>query len=179
VRGRVALPAERAAVGLELLADLEKSGAATLTSLTLPTDLPWEQYESLAFMLGQLHRTSAWLIGDLLNFGEKVYGETYAQAAEATGLSPGTLQNYTSVCSRIPRSRRRAAVPFSTHAEVAYKEPEEQEEWLNRAEQQRWTKAELRAQMRHEIEGTVQNDGLPKLPPAGTVCPACGFIMEG
>ena len=46
-------------------------------------------------MLGQLHRTSSWLIGDLLNHIERVYGETYAQAAEATGLSKGALMNYT------------------------------------------------------------------------------------
>jgi len=175
----VTLPAERAAVGLELLADLEKSGAATLTSLTLPVDLPWDQYESLAFMLGQLHRTSAWLIGDLLNHGEKIYGETYAQAEAVTGLSAGTLQNYTSVCSRIPRNRRRAAVPFSTHAEVAYKEPQEQEYWLDQAEQEAWTKAELRIAIK--ANDAVQNAGLP---PAGespepNVCPTCGSILQG
>ena len=99
-------------------------------------------------MFGQLHRTSSWLIGDLLNHIERVYGETYAQAAEITGLSKGALMNYTSVCAHIPRSRRRPKVAFSTHMEVAYLEPAEQDRWLKEAEKHKWTKEELRAQRR-------------------------------
>lgn len=151
--------------GIKLLADLEAAGAITTTSLSLPPDLPFDQYEALMAMFGQLHRTSAWLIGDGLNFGERVYGETYAQAAAATGLSNGTLMNYASVCAHIPRSRRRANVPFSTHAEVAYLEPEEQDEWLKQAAANKWTKAELRQARK------------PQLPPAISVecvCPNCG-----
>src|SRR5262245_2751762 len=85
--------------GIQLLAQLEAAGAITNTSLTLPPDTPYEECEALAAMMGQLHRTSAWIIGDLLNHIERVYGETYAQAAEATGLSKGALMNYTSVCA--------------------------------------------------------------------------------
>jgi S-formylglutathione hydrolase FrmB len=131
--------------GIQLLGDLEAAGAITATSLSLPLDLPFDQYESLMAMFGQLHRTSAWLIGDGLNFGERVYGETYAQAAEATGLTKGALMNYASVCAHIPRSRRRATVAFSTHMEVAYLEPDEQKYWLDQAAANHWTKEELRA----------------------------------
>ena len=155
--------------GIQLLAQLEANGAITPVALKLPPDTTFEQCEALAGMLGQLHRTSAWLIGDLMLHTEKVYGETYAQVAEATGLSPGTLQNYTSVCSHIPRSRRRAAVPFSTHAEVAYLEPNEQERWLKEAQNNKWTKQELR-EARSKEDGSVT--------PAGEsgecVCPNCG-----
>lgn len=160
--GEMELPSE----GLRLLAQLEASGAITPTALVLPPDTPYDQCEALAAMFGQLHRTSAWLIGDLLNHIERVYGETYAQAAEATGLSKGTLMNYTSVCSHIPRSRRKATVPFSTHAEVAYLAPEEQSDWLKKAVDNKWTKAELRAARTSD------------LPPAVVecICPTCGFI---
>lgn len=130
--------------GLALLAELERSGAVTSTSLNLPPDLPYDQYEALASMFGQLHRTSQWLIGDLLNFGEKVYGETYAQAEELTGLAPQTLANYSSVCSRIPRSRRRSKVNFSLHAEVASMTPDEQKKWLKLSEENQWTRVQLR-----------------------------------
>lgn len=153
--------------GIQLLAELEASGAITATSLSLPPDLPFDQYEALMTMFGQLHRTSAWLIGDGLNFGERVYGETYAQAATATGLSNGTLVNYASVCAHIPRSRRRPNVPFSTHAEVAYLDPDEQNEWLDQAAANKWTKAELRQARK------------PQLPPAIEVtctCERCGDI---
>jgi hypothetical protein len=152
--------------GIQLLAQLEASGAITNTALVLPPETPYEQCEALAAMFGQLHRTSAWLIGDLLNHIERVYGETYAQAAEATGLSKGALMNYTSVCAHIPRSRRRATVPFSTHMEVAYLEPPEQERWLKEAAANRWTKEELRAARKKEADPT------PALEP--NVCPTCG-----
>lgn len=152
--------------GIQLLAELEAAGAITPTALILPPDTSYDQCESLAGMLGQLHRTSQWLIGDLLNHIERVYGETYAQAAEITGLSKGALMNYTSVCSRIPRSRRRANVAFSTHMEVAYLEPDEQEHWLKEAAAHKWTKEELRAARKVA-------DPTPAVEVSCT-CPTCG-----
>lgn len=158
--------------GIQLLAELEAAGAITETALILPPDTPYDQCEALATMMGQLHRTSAWIIGDLLNHIERVYGETYAQAAAATGLSEGALMNYTSACARIPRSRRRPKVPFSTHMEVAYLEPEEQERWLAEADKNKWTKAELRAARKAEENPTLE----PELTPG--VCPTCGRPYE-
>lgn len=161
--------------GLQLLADLEAAGAVTPTSLTLPPDLPYDRYEALAAMFGMLHRTSAWLLGDLLNYGEKVYGETYAQAATVTGLSAHTLTNYASVCSHIPRSRRRATLPFSVHAEVAYLSPSEQEHWLKQAVEHRWTRQELR-----DARSSTPEQAQAILPPVGEfcVCPTCGHEHE-
>lgn len=156
--------------GIQLLAELEAAGAITPTALILPPDTSYAKCEALASMLGQLHRTSQWLIGDLLNHIERVYGETYAQAAEITGLSKGALMNYTWVCSKIPRSRRRPQVHFSTHMEVASLEPAEQDKWLKEAEQNKWTKEELRTARRSD--GTKS-----ELTPAIDVvceCPRCG-----
>jgi hypothetical protein len=151
--------------GIQLLAALEETGAITPTALILSPDISYEQCEALASMLGQLHRTSQWLIGDLLNHIERVYGETYAQAAEITGLSKGALMNYTSVCGRIPRSRRRANVPFSTHMEVAYLEPDEQEHWLKEAAANKWTKEELRIARKQDDPPAVE---------VSCMCPTCG-----
>jgi hypothetical protein len=133
--------------GLQLLSELEKAGAITETSLTLPPDIPYDRYEALVTMFGQLHRTSAWLLGDALNYGEKVYGETYAQATVWTGLAEQTLTNYASVCGRIPRSRRRRELPFSVHAEIASLEPEQQKEWLKKASEKQWTRSILRDEL--------------------------------
>lgn len=156
--------------GLQLLAQLEQAGAITSTALVLPPDTTYDECEALAAMFGQLHRTSSWLIGDLLNHIERVYGETYAQAAEATGLSKGALMNYTSVCAHIPRSRRRPKVPFSTHMEVAYLEPAEQDRWLKEADKQGWTKEQLRAARKAESQEL--------LPPEEHEChcPRCGNV---
>lgn len=154
--------------GIQLLAELEAAGAITPTALILPPDTPYDQCEALAAMFGQLHRTSAWLIGDLLNHIERVYGETYAQAAEATGLTKGALMNYTWVCSKIPRSRRRPKVAFSTHMDVAALEPADQDHWLKEAEKNHWTKEELR------IARKAEDNPTPALENHICECPRCG-----
>lgn len=136
-------------VGMQLLAKLEASGAITETSLTLPPDTPYDQCEALAGMLGRIHGMGPWLLGDLLNHTEKVYGEKYAQAEAATGLAPQTLTNYCSTCSRVPRSRRRSPsrVAFSIHSEVAWLAPKEQEDWLRRVSREGMTREQVREEL--------------------------------
>lgn len=151
--------------GIQLLAELEAAGAVSGMGLVLPPDLTYDQCESIVAMFGYLHRLSAWAIGDALNYTERVYGETYAQAEKTTGLNKGTLMNYAYVASKVPRSRRNPALPFSTHQEVAKLEPEEQKRWLGEAAEKQWTKMELREAMH------------PTPTPALEVmctCPTCG-----
>lgn len=129
--------------GLELLVELEQAGALTPTGLDLPEGISFDTYEALMGMLGQVHRSASWLIGDALAYGEQVFGESYAQAAEATQLAPQTLMNLCSVARRVPPSVRRASLPFSSHALVASLKPREQAKWLKQAEQEGWTRAQL------------------------------------
>lgn len=155
--------------GIQLLADLEAAGAVTPTALVLPPDIPFAQYMAMAAMFSELHRRTAWYIGDLLNYGERAYGEKYAQAEAVTGLNRSTLMNYASVCGQIPRSRRRADVNFSIHAEVAYLEPDEQKKWLDLAAERGWTREDLRAARKAPNE-------LPPAVEAECVCERCGHI---
>jgi hypothetical protein len=193
----VAIPSK----GMSLLADLELSGAITETSLVLPPDVPYDQCEALAHMLGRTRNMTAWCLGDLLNYMEREHGETYAQASVITGLAPQTLMNYTSTCSRIPRSRRKSNVPFSIHSEVAWLTPEEQDRWLGIASQQGWTREVIREELaplrtarkleRAQLNGSVPvevaqsaiaDQGGAHLPPAGSgsivlcQCPGCGRL---
>jgi hypothetical protein len=133
--------------GLKFLVELERTGAITETSLQLPPDVPYDQYEALAYMFGRVHRQTAWVLGDLLNYGEKVYGEKFAQAEAATGLAKSTLENYCSVCNRIPRSRRKKSLAFSIHAEVASLSPAEQTEWLSKASKEGWRRGRIREEL--------------------------------
>lgn len=164
--------------GLQLLAELERTGAITDTSLVLPPDLTYDQYDALACMFGQIHRQTAFLLGDLLNYGEKVYGHTYAQASASTGLAEQTLMNYASVCSRIPRSRRRKQLAFSVHAEVASLPPREQEVWLTKAVDEGWTRSILREELA-PVRAAVAlgvSESLNGPVPAERVVPAPEFI---
>lgn len=144
---------------LQLVADLEETGAMDAVSLTLDTKnpLPFDRWEALGRMLGRMDHAIRWWIGDWINFGEAVYGEDSAQAVEGTraerydeaervtGLAPQTLINIAYTCRQIAKSRRRRELPFSTHDPVAPLEPDEQKEWLRRAVEEGWGRADLRA----------------------------------
>jgi hypothetical protein len=138
----------------------------TETSISLPADFSYEEFERLMGVLGLIHRVSAWYIGDSLLFGELAYKDgKYLQAAELTGLSPGALANYASVCQRVHPDRRRADLSFSHHMEIASQPPERQREWLERAAAEGWTKDALRAHVIAERDADK--------PPA-PVCECCG-----
>lgn len=157
--------------GLQLFLDLERAGAITNTSLTLtdPT-MPFDTAEALGAFLGAVKRRTSWYIGDWLNFCESVYGEEFAQAAEATGLSEQTLLNYKFVCAQVAPDRRQPGVSFGCHALVARLDPREQNAWLKQAAKKGWGEKELRAamaakraEMRPPLPGTEKGDADPKL----------------
>lgn len=161
------VPLDSAERALSLIRDLEASGALTPTRLDLPPETRFTTYEALGSFLGRVKRSSSWWIGDWLNFGEGVYGEKYAQAVTATGLDEQTLMNYAYVCRSVAPSRRREALPFGVHAEVAPLDPAEQTAWLDRAEEQGWTRADLRAAMREERGDPPAGDDREPRSPSG------------
>lgn len=146
------------AQSLQAAGVLETTG----TSLTLTDpNMPYEQYEALGKALGLINRSCSWWIGDYLLFGEGAFADKYAQAAHETGLAEQTLLNRVYVCKHVPPSRRRAGLPFSVHAEVAPLPAKEQKLWLDRAERNGWTRADLRAHMkatRKDERPTIQDD---------------------
>lgn len=166
------LEATRLAGGLEILASLERLGAATPTSLDLPVDMSYERYEALGVALGRAHRTVTWMIGDWINFGERAYGEKYAQAVEATNMTPETLMNYASIARKVPRERRRPELPFSVHALVAPLEPRDQTEWLDQAVENEWTRVELRDRLRGKPPTPIPQ------PSEETLEEACRFLID-
>lgn len=127
---------------------LGKAGALSPTSLDLFDDMPFDRYEALAGLFGRVKRSTSWWLGDLLNFGEAAYGEKYAQAEQATGLSPSTLMNYSYVCRQVPKQRRVENVSFACHNEVAPLPPNEQKHWLKVASSEGLTQRELRERIK-------------------------------
>lgn len=114
----------------------------------MPSKLTYEEWEQLMRGLQTIGRGYQWWIGDGLNFGERAYGEKYAQAIEPTGLDYQTLANYRWVCDRVEFSLRRENLSFEHHKTVAALEPAEQRLWLDKAESEGWTVRELRAAMK-------------------------------
>ena len=130
--------------------------------LTLPPGLSYDAWASYADTLGRFAGGVMWWIGDWWLYGERHYGEQAAQA-ELLGVKPGTLSTAAAVCSRIEMQRRIGYLTFSHHQAVAYMEPAEQDEWLERTEIEAWTVRQLREAIHPPAESEV--------------CPTCGRKM--
>lgn len=143
---------DRVAGGLELLAELERLGAATPTTLDLPPGLSFDRYEAVGMALGRGHRNISWKIGDWLNYGEFTYRQKYSQAAEILNMQPQTLMNYARTARAIHPERRRPELPFSVHSLVAALPPAQQTKWLNQAVEEKWRRDELNVRLHPEVE---------------------------
>jgi len=98
--------------------------------------------------LGALGRGSGWWIGDWLRYGNSRYGDRYGPAARLTGYDVQSLMNMAYVAGRFEVSRRRDALSFSHHAELAGLPVEEQDLWLDRAEASALSARALRFELR-------------------------------
>lgn len=107
-----------------------------------PTYENWVGYgRRLEFVEGAIQ----WLIGDWLNYGERKWGEMYAQAV--TKEQAKTWRNYKWVSDRVKLSLRKDNLSWSHHQMVAPLDPSEQEIWLLIAKQKGWSANELRRQI--------------------------------
>jgi hypothetical protein len=121
---------------------------STTTGARFDPLLTFEAWRDLGAKLGLYSNATAWWIGDWLAFGQVKYGRRYKEAISATGLDYQTLRNYAVVARRFEMSRRRDDLTFQHHAELAALSDDAQEYWLERAADGRWSRNELRRQLR-------------------------------
>lgn len=157
-------PGEGGEVLPEVPYELPPLAGATLTRtrLILPENLPFEQWEQVGETLKSIEKSVHWWLGDWLAYGERTYGETYAQAAEITGYTVKTLQNDVYVAQAIEPSRRREDVDHSTHSAVAGLPPEKQDTILERAAAEKLDVGDVRTIVREE-RATIENPLAPVL----------------
>ena len=132
---------------------------ATRLGLTLAPRLDPAAWRTLVAQVAGLARSAtgarqtltAWL-GDALAYGEGGRG-LITECAAATGLDAGTLRNAKMVCLRIPVSCRHDALSWTHHCEVglAFAEPHEIARWMQVAEVEKLSTAELRRRVRAHI----------------------------
>ncbi|WP_229911421.1 LmbU family transcriptional regulator [Streptomyces aurantiogriseus] len=120
----------------------------TNVGLQIPAGLSFEDWERAGRQLSGLVNSSSWWLGDWLVYGKDHYTDRYERGLRAAGLQYQTLRNYAWVARRFDLSRRRATLSFQHHAELASLPVGEQEEWLDRAEQMKWTTKQLRTALR-------------------------------
>lgn len=142
------------------VSDLTIPGKISGVGLLLPKELSFEDWEQVVARLGMLTKACMWWWGDALNYGERKYGEMYAQALDSSDYDYQTLRNAAWVSSRIELSRRRDKLSWNHHLEVAALEPEQQDVLLRQAESEDMTRDDLRRAVRR-LKATFQEQPLP------------------
>ncbi|MBB5958524.1 hypothetical protein FHS29_005132 [Saccharothrix tamanrassetensis] len=132
----------------------------TRVGLRIPDSLNFDTWERAGVQLSRIADSSVWCLGDWLIYGQSNYVDRYRQAVEMAGLEYQTLRNYAWVARRFELWRRHEKLSFQHHAEVAALPPDEQDRWLDRAEQNNWSRNQLRnhrrlAENNGQVPGTA------------------------
>lgn len=128
--------------------------------------------------LGAMTRCSQWWLGDWVRYGSTRWGEKYQRAARITGYDVKSLRNLAYVAGKFEVSRRRDALTWSHHAEVSSLDPDAQDEWLDRAVEEKLSVADLRLELRAMRRGEDSGDEGPAVRRAAVVCPRCGHEFD-
>ncbi len=144
----------------------------TRVGLQMPVSMAYDEWERTGLRLAGVVDSSCWWLGDWLVYGKDHYADRYQRGIRAVGLSYQTLRNYAWVSRRFGLDRRRSALSFQHHAELASLPPEEQDAWLDRAERLRWTTKQLRGALR-------AGRGTERPAPAATAGPSGRLELPG
>jgi hypothetical protein len=140
------------AQGNVVLSFVGRQATVQKAGMIFSQDMSEQSWERIGTGLRELANSSAWWLADWLIFGEAAYSwRRYREAIDRTGLDYQTLRNYAWVARRFEHHRRRDDLSFAHHAEVARMSPPEQDYWLRKAGQQKWSRNELRRVVRASL----------------------------
>jgi hypothetical protein len=131
----------------------------TPTGLIVEGEPSFELWQAVGVKLQAMKNAIQWWIGDWLNYGERRWGEMYAQAVEQTSYTEGSLANMKWVADSVQPSSRNENLSYSHHVAVAPLPPVAQEQWLAEAEIQGLTTRQLQRAIRRP-QSTADRDGL-------------------
>ncbi len=127
---------------------LSRAATTTRTQLRLPNRLPQQEWTRIGQQISLITDASSWWRGDWLVYGQDKFPGRYRQAMADTALDYQTLRNYAWVARRFAPSRRRDSLSFQHHAAVTALPGPEQDLWLDRAAQFRWSLRQLRTELK-------------------------------
>lgn len=116
------------------------------TSLLIREQLDFDSWRALGEQLKLIEGSVLWWIGDWLNYGEKRYGETYAQALDATDYSYTTLTHAKRVSAAYESCNRLQNLSWLHHREAL--SADDREEALSWAATNGASAAELKRHIR-------------------------------
>lgn len=136
------------------------------SGLAHPPRLTHEQRVDIARSIKGMEWNRQWFAGDTANLWREELGEEAEQYLSDFGYVHETLANMMRVCEQIPPPFRHANLRFSHHVVVADLNREDMEMWLDRCEENEWSVAEFRRQVKGER------------PRVKRTCPSCGYTGE-
>ncbi|MCK5607463.1 hypothetical protein KAR91_36605 [Candidatus Pacearchaeota archaeon] len=87
----------------------------------------YPEWENAVYALAAMRKNNPCWVGDMLNIGEDLFGERYAQALDEFGLhNAQVIANYKSTMKNVPASSRRKSLYFSHYKSVTSYSPQEQ-----------------------------------------------------
>jgi N6-adenosine-specific RNA methylase IME4 len=121
----------------------------TATGLKVAGRPTLDEHEAVGTFIRAAVAYSPWWLADWLRYGEarQDWQERLQQALDSTTLSESRLKAIRAT-GAIDPDRRRTLVPFDHHTEVAALPADEQDQLLDAAESEGWTRAELRQEIR-------------------------------
>ena len=125
-------------------------GTVSRTGMELHPGLSKQDWLEVGRTCALVERANRWWIGDLLNYGEREYGETYSEAQDLFELEYSTLAQLKWVASEFQLYERSQLLTWSHHLVLAPLESEMRSYWMQRAEDNNWSVRELKA----HIKGT-------------------------
>lgn len=96
-------------------------------------------------------RASPWWIGDMINRGEDLFGESFGEVCGET-LSTEMVSRYASVARRVPPQNRRPELSWSAHAAVARLSHQQQRKFLTQAAREGWNSDDLRKKVQEFLK---------------------------
>jgi hypothetical protein len=125
--------------------------------------MPFDVWKELGGRIKVRSDASSWWLGDWLVFGRHQYGARHRDAFGMTGLDERTLENLAVVANRFASARRRVKLSFQHHADVCEMADAAQDQWLNLAAKNGWSKSELRIRIQDasRTTGSSKTTGNP------------------
>ena len=96
-----------------MIAEKERRYEITEYGLMIDTIISFDEWLQCGQHLWEVRRRIQWCIGDWLAFGERRWGEDYAQAMKVTQYSLQTLRNYAAISSAFPDQTYRGRYELS------------------------------------------------------------------
>jgi len=137
---------------------------ATIIGLSFSRPPSLEQFLSIGSNIMDAHQAMNWVVGDLLVYGEDLFGEqVVSQLLDEVSIDVQLAAITT--CRAIPQIHRRADVPYSHHRLVTKYDSEERGDLLQTAARERLTLNDFRTYLKvhdayqrgEEVQEVVQH----------------------